>query len=378
MTGYELRFQMGVTADRVMEAFPLPSTIVDAVPPAPGGVEGTGTAGFALSPNFNLGVKAINRLLKAGAKISAGDDHAMIVTGVARDVVQQHGKELGVMFRALDALPANARSTARAAHRPLQELARQHGRRLDALAAGAVRVHVQEPVERRHPRRPVAVRRDPVCRRDRRRDPERARARNDAGPVCGRDRVDGAANLRKFVERGGWVVAWDHAADFAIMALGLPLRNTVKTTRPSEFFIPGSLIKLEVEPAHPLAAGVAMKPDNHAIAMFADSQAFTIVPPAAEGKRARQRHVDGTCAIRAQRMRCSSAAGSSAPRASSRPRRRRARAGGQGSAVVDRLPSALARPAAQHVQTAVQSAVRIDEFKFCSLIDPMGRESACR
>jgi hypothetical protein len=76
------------------------------------------------------------------------------------------------------------------------------------------------------------------------------------------------------------------------MALGLPLRNTVKTTRSSEFFIPGSLIKLEVEPAHPLAAGVAMKPDNHAIAMFADSQAFTIVPPAAEGKQRAARHVD--------------------------------------------------------------------------------------
>jgi hypothetical protein len=47
-----------------------------------------------------------------------------------------------------------------------------------------------------------------------------------------------------------------------------------------------------VEAAHPLAAGVAMKPNNDAIAMFANSQAFTIVPLAAEGKQRATREVD--------------------------------------------------------------------------------------
>jgi hypothetical protein len=296
MTGYELRFQMGVNADRVMEAFPLPSTIIDEVPPAPGGVEGTGSAGFALSPNFNLGVKAINRLLKAGAKVAVAGtgDRTMIVTGVARDVVQQQGKELGVMFRALDALPASANM------RPLRApriglykswlgnmdegwtrwLLEQYEFTFKNLSNDDIRGDLSQF--------------DVILFADETEE----EILNGHAPGTMPDQyvggigVDGAANLRKFVERGGWVVAWDHAADFAIMALGLPLRNTVKATRPSEFFIPGSLIKLEVEPAHPLAAGVAMKPDNHAIAMFADSQAFTIVPPAAEGKQRAARDVD--------------------------------------------------------------------------------------
>jgi hypothetical protein len=100
--------------------------------------------------------------------------------------------------------------------------------------------------------------------------------------------MDGAANIRKFVERGGWVVAWDRAADFAILALDLPLRNTVKDTRPEEFFIPGSLLRITTRPSNPLAAGM----EATAVAMFADSQAFQVIAPAAEGKQRAARDVD--------------------------------------------------------------------------------------
>jgi hypothetical protein len=292
MTGYELGFQMGVKADRVTEAFPLPSTIVDVVPAAPGGVEGAGAVGFALSPNLNLGVKAINRLLKAGANVSWAGDHTVIVQGVSRDVVQRHGQELGVTFRALDALPAGLRAV-RAPRIGLYKswlanmdegwtrwLLEQYEFTFKNLSNDEIRGDLSQF--------------DVILFADETEDeilnghapgtvPE---------PYVGGIGVEGAANLRRFVERGGWVVAWDHAADFAIRSLGLPLRNTVKETRPAEFFIPGSLVRVDVEPAHPLAAGVAMKPDNDAIAMFANSQAFTIVPPAAEGKQRAARDVD--------------------------------------------------------------------------------------
>ena len=100
--------------------------------------------------------------------------------------------------------------------------------------------------------------------------------------------IEGAANVRRFVERGGWLVAWDRAADFAILTLDLPLRNTVKDTRNDEFFIPGSLLRITTKPANPLAAGM----EASAVAMFADSQAFQIVAPAAEGKMRAARDVD--------------------------------------------------------------------------------------
>lgn len=86
MTGYELGLQMGVQVDRVRDAFPLPATTVDAVAAAPGGIDGgagasAAPAAYALSPNLNLGVKAINRLLKAGAKVAWTEDQTVIVEG---------------------------------------------------------------------------------------------------------------------------------------------------------------------------------------------------------------------------------------------------------------------------------------------------------
>ncbi|MEZ5286072.1 MAG: hypothetical protein R2712_14930, partial [Vicinamibacterales bacterium] len=109
MTGYELSYQMGVAIDRVQEPFTLPSTIVDEIPPAAGGIGGTGGV-FALPPNLNMGVKALNRLFAEGARASWGADNRIYVEGVGRDAVDAVGRELGVAFTAVDARPADARA----------------------------------------------------------------------------------------------------------------------------------------------------------------------------------------------------------------------------------------------------------------------------
>ena len=57
---------------------------------------------------------------------------------------------------------------------------------------------------------------------------------------------------------------------------------------PSEFFIPGSLVHLETKPASPLAAGMP----ERAIAFFVQSQAFTVIPGASEGKQRVERDLD--------------------------------------------------------------------------------------
>ncbi len=82
----------------------------------------------------------------------------------------------------------------------------------------------------------------------------------------------GAAAVSRFVEAGGWLLAIDEAADFAIERLGLPVRNVVAELESAEFFIPGSLIRLEVDAGDPLAYGMA----EDAIAMFARSQVFEL------------------------------------------------------------------------------------------------------
>jgi hypothetical protein len=288
MTGYELGFQMGVQADRVTEAFPLPTKMITDVAPAPGGVDGTGTAAFVIPPNVNLGVRALNRLFKAGAKAGLAADGAVIVQGVARDVVEKQGKELGVMFRALDAAPSGIRPISA----PRIGLYKSYMANMDE---GWTR-WLLEQYEFTFKNLNNAELRGDLSQFDVLlfADESETQILNGhvAGtmpdPFVGGIGFDGAANVRRFVERGGWLVAWDRAADFAIMSLSLPLRNPVKDTRSDEFFIPGSLLRITTKPANPLAAGM----EANAIAMFSDSQAFTVVPPASEGKQRAARDVD--------------------------------------------------------------------------------------
>ncbi|MDH3206032.1 MAG: M14 family metallopeptidase [Gemmatimonadota bacterium] len=67
----------------------------------------------------------------------------------------------------------------------------------------------------------------------------------------------GTTAIRTFVEQGGWVVAFDNAVDYAINAFDLPFRNAVRDLSTQDFFLPGSIIRLEVAQDHPLTYGLA-------------------------------------------------------------------------------------------------------------------------
>ena len=288
MTGYELSLQMGVTIDRVKEPFALPARAIDAVPTAAGGVTGTATAAFALPPERALGAKALNRLLKAGATAAWTTDNRVVLTGVSRDAVDKVGKDLGVMFTALDAAPAGSR----AIRTPRIGLYKSYRANMDE---GWTR-WVLEQYEFPYTSLSNADMRGDLSRFDVLlfADETEETILNGHLPgtmpaeFTGGIGMDGAANVRRFAENGGWVVAWDGAVDFAIGALGLPLRNAVAGTRPTEFFIPGSLLRITTKPDNPLAAGM----EANAIAMFSDSQALQVVPPAAEGGRRAERVAD--------------------------------------------------------------------------------------
>jgi hypothetical protein len=79
---------------------------------------------------------------------------------------------------------------------------------------------------------------------------------------------EGTTAMRTFVEGGGRVVAFDDAVDYAISTFDLPFRNVVRGVPSQDFFVPGSIVRLEVEPRHPLAYGV----EEDAVTLFAGSQ----------------------------------------------------------------------------------------------------------
>lgn len=289
MTGYELSYQMGIKIDRVKEAFPLPAKLVDEIAAPAGGVSGTATTAFTLAPAPNWGVKAVNRLLKAGAKVSWAPDNTIVVQNVSRDVVAKMGVELGVWFAGVDAVPAGSK----AIRAPRIGLYRSHRANMDEGWTRWMLEQYEFPyttLKNSDMRTSDFSQFDVLLFADEADTTILNGAAVGTMPAefVGGIGIEGAANVRKFVERGGWLVAWDRAADFAILALDLPLRNTVKDTRADEFFIPGSLLRITTKPANPLAAGM----EASAVAMFADSQAFQIVAPAAEGKMRAARDVD--------------------------------------------------------------------------------------
>jgi hypothetical protein len=287
MTGYELGLQMGVTADRVVEPFALPARSVDEIPPAARTITGAGDA-FTLSRNTNMAARAVNRLLKAGARVSIAESGDFVVQGIARDALEKATADVGV-----SAVAGTVNGRQRALRSPRVGLYRSHLANMDE---GWTR-WVLEQYE--FPYRTLTdkdIRAGDLSGLDIILFPDEGedqilnghRAGTMPPELVGGLGVEGALALKRFVEGGGWVYAWDGAADFAISTFGLPLRNMVRNVAPEDFFIPGSLVHLDTKPASLLAAGMP----ERAIAFFVQSQAFSVIPGASEGKQRIERDIE--------------------------------------------------------------------------------------
>lgn len=84
--------------------------------------------------------------------------------------------------------------------------------------------------------------------------------------------VIGAASLQRFVMAGGTLVALDQATGLPVSLFGVPVRNVLDGVRPADFLVPGSLLRVEVDPLHPIGFGMPAA----AAAFFARSPAFDI------------------------------------------------------------------------------------------------------
>ena len=83
---------------------------------------------------------------------------------------------------------------------------------------------------------------------------------------------EGVENLKKFVEDGGTLVFLNRASDFAIEQFDLPVRDVTKGLDKKDFYIPGSILRTELDTKHPIAKSMPAE----SIAWFEDSPAFEI------------------------------------------------------------------------------------------------------
>lgn len=84
----------------------------------------------------------------------------------------------------------------------------------------------------------------------------------------------GVQIIRDFVRQGGTLITIDQSCDFAIDELNLPVVNTTRDLKREDYFVPGSLLRMELDLSHPIARG--MPP--HAAVRFINSPAFRLLP----------------------------------------------------------------------------------------------------
>lgn len=92
---------------------------------------------------------------------------------------------------------------------------------------------------------------------------------------------EGVKSLKDFVEGGGTLVALAAASELLAEEFNVPLRNVLARAKAEEFSCPGSILRIRLDPHHPVAYGMA----GEAGAFVNEAIAFETAPPGAELER---------------------------------------------------------------------------------------------
>ena len=294
VAGWTLPLQMNVKIDRIDQYFePPPTTRLDRAAIAPAQVWGDTRkpAFYVIDGRGNGASLAINRLRKAGARVSwlasameiQGYTYrpgALVVVEAkgVRQAVDDVARDLGLRVTASAGRPPpDARPLGRARlalYKPWVEnidegwtrwLLEQYEFPFENITDADIR------------RGGLGARFDAIIIPDQGAD--RLIAGHPAGTMppeyVGGLGTDGAEMLRQFVTGGGTLVTLDSASELAVTLLGAPVTDVTRGLPPGEFFCPGSVIKLELDP-DPLTYGVP----RETAGFCAFSGAFELSPAA--------------------------------------------------------------------------------------------------
>jgi hypothetical protein len=94
---------------------------------------------------------------------------------------------------------------------------------------------------------------------------------------------NGVRNLKLFVEQGGCLIFLNSVSELALDSFDLPIRNVLKGVKTEDFVCTGSILRLEFDPANPLAYGMP----KEGAGVFMESCAFDLMPSFAAKKEPR-------------------------------------------------------------------------------------------
>jgi hypothetical protein len=92
------------------------------------------------------------------------------------------------------------------------------------------------------------------------------------------DELKGLAALRHFVEQGGTLVLLNRSSDLVPGPWNLGVKNVVKDLKANEYFVPGSLLRLQIDTGRPLGYGL----QRSVCGLVQNSPAFAVSAGAVE------------------------------------------------------------------------------------------------
>ena len=287
ITGWTLPLQMGVRVDQIAASVNVRSRPVDvATWTAPRDASLDAAAVLAIDARVNNAYRLVNALLSAGVAVerlaeplaTGGETwpagtFVVAAADVSRPIVDRAISADGVIVRGLAATPGGRRVTLR---QPRVGLYRPWGGNMDEgwtryvfeqfgfpyetlrnadIRAGQLRQRVDVVVLADQSYASLLRGLSPATM------PE---------PYAGGLGTEGVAELHDFVSGGGTLVTLDSASELPLTAFDIRVVNLVAGTRSHEFYVPGSILRLEVDTSHPLAWGVPAEVS----AFFAHGMAF--------------------------------------------------------------------------------------------------------